>query len=398
VIHVNEKRSYYHSNETEEEKVKETIALIPEERKDDWEEVKVSKMSNPNNKLWDMRGYVVMKDTRKRRRAKDGLLNLSDPESLKSIDNVRTEHTANLVQPLVSYYDSFPGVKNYETEEEESQTDITLTKRSHERMETRGVQGYVYEKPRRTLMLRQEKTEGFVYRSENKNVMVERKRSFDTEDYYFYKNEYYKERDREERKERGKQVYLQQERMQDYVYQKEEDKKARSFDSEDYYYYKNEYYRNLSSKEVVDKERKVILHQEKISEFVYQKEEEERSYTSEDYYYYKNEYYRNRERPREDKEVYLQEERTHEFVYSGGVREEKARSYDSDDYYFYKNEYYKKEEGKRSGDFEEKEEVPLNSYRMMNYNYNQVNKEESVDWEVEKKRMKQDCKEREREG
>ena len=118
--------------------------MIPEDKNDDWD-----KLSNKNNKISSINDYLIPKDSRRRRGNKGGLLNLSKPESLKTIDNVKTEPMINLVQPLVSYYDSFPGIKNYETEQE-SLSDIILTeKRSQSKMETIPIQGYLYEKKKR---------------------------------------------------------------------------------------------------------------------------------------------------------------------------------------------------------------------------------------------------------
>ena len=237
VIEVNEKRSYHHSDDTNEEQVKETAILIPPERKDDWEEIKVSKLSNPNNKISDMRGYFVPKDTRRRRRPKDNLLNLSRPESIDSYDPVRTESTAQLVQPLVSYYDSFPGIKNYQTEISESEyetgKDIVLTERKTvQRVDTTDVHMYSYEKNPRPVRLRQQIMEGYVYYSENKGVEVEKlARSFDSEDYYFYKNEYYK------KEPTKKNVRLHRESQTGYSYQKrEKNEPLRTYRTMNYYY------------------------------------------------------------------------------------------------------------------------------------------------------------------
>ena len=195
VIEIHEKRKYY-SNESNEESAKEAFLVIPEDNKDDWEEVKASKISNPNNKISTMNEYFIPKDSRRKRGAKGGLLNLSNPESLKSIDMTKTQATANLVQPLVSYYDSFPGVKNYQTElevvsEQDSQSDIMITeKKSETVMETMPVKGYTYEKLKHPPVFNPEKTKGYVYLSEKKDL--KQARSFDSDDYYFYKNEYYK--------------------------------------------------------------------------------------------------------------------------------------------------------------------------------------------------------------
>jgi hypothetical protein len=79
-----------------------------------------------------------------------------------------------------------------------------------------------------------------------------------------------------------------------------------------------------------------------------------------------------------------------------------ARSFDSDDYYFYKNEYYKRPPSTKEIDFRKekmdsylyenrKKEVLLKSHRMMNYTY-QGPLQEDVDWEVEKRILKKQCK------
>lgn len=220
VVHVIEKRTYYRSRESPE-KAKETFLVIPEDNRDDWEEVKASKLSNPNNKFGFMEGYLVPKDMRRKRGAMGGLLNLSKPESLRSIDKVRTEHTANLVQPLVSYYDSFPGIKNYETEppvesETEVGTDIMITEKKYSApMRTESMRGYSYERYKPKVKLFHQKIGGYVYQSlKKKEEFVDKSspRSFDTDDYYFYKNEYY-------RKPSEKEVDLRDEPMQSFLYE-----------------------------------------------------------------------------------------------------------------------------------------------------------------------------------
>lgn len=219
VVHVIEKRVNYESNESEEQ-LKENVLVVPEDNKDDWEEVKASKISNQNNKINGVTSYFIPKDDRKRRGNRGGLLNLSEPESISSVDPVQTRSTANLVQPLVSYYDSFPGIKNYETEietEADTNSDIMITeKRSMERMDTTNVVGYTYEKQKQSPKLKEEKMGGYVYQSEKKTVEVEvRKsaRSFDSDDYYFYKNEYYK------RPPSTKEIDFRKEKMESYLYE-----------------------------------------------------------------------------------------------------------------------------------------------------------------------------------
>lgn len=247
VVQVIEKRDYYHSGDSQE-KPKETFLVIPEDNRDDWEEVKASKLSNPNNKIGFVDGYLVPKDTRKKRGATGGLLNLSKPESLRSFDQVQTEPTVNLVQPLVSYYDSFPGVKNYETEivvesekevpvksETDEGTDIIITeKKSVEPMRTELMRGYTYENFKPKPKLFHQKIGGYVYQSVKKTNEVEKNhspRSFDSEDYYFYKNEYYRrptEKEVDLRNEpiksflyegRKKEIQLKSHRMINYTYQ-----------------------------------------------------------------------------------------------------------------------------------------------------------------------------------
>lgn len=215
VIQINEKRVYYHSNESREEEVKEAGLAVPEEKKDDWEEIHMSRISNPNNKISGIDSYIIPKDFRKKRGNRGGLLNLSQPESLRSFDNVRTENTVDLVQPLVSYYDSFAGLKNYETEE--VQSDIMMTeKKSIDRMDTVGVHRFSYEKMQDKPRLTQQKMGGYVYQSVNKNVEVYVEKSpknFDTEDYYFYKNEYYRQ------PTKPSAVDLRRENMDGYLYE-----------------------------------------------------------------------------------------------------------------------------------------------------------------------------------
>lgn len=220
-VEVIEKRTYYHSQESEE-RPKENILAIPEQRQDDWEEVRASRLSNPNNKIGFVQGYLVPKDTRRTRGTRGGLLNLSEPESLKSFDQVRTEETANLVQPLVWYYDSFPGIKNYETEiapesetETELQTDIMITeKKSAVPMDTARMRGYTYENGKRPPKLFHQKIGGYVYQSVKKGEPqpARSRRSFDTGDYYFYKNEYY-------RKPSEKEIDLRNEPMKGFMYE-----------------------------------------------------------------------------------------------------------------------------------------------------------------------------------
>ena len=220
VVHVIEKRNNYNSEDNEEQ-AKEHFLVIPEDNRDDWEEVKMSKISNPNNKIGFVEGYLIPKDTRTKRGNRGGLLNLSKPESIGSFDQVRNEPTVNLVQPLVSYYDSFPGIKNYETEvpvESEIEEDIMITeKESVKPMETTLMRGYTYEKLKKKPKLFEQKIGGYVYQSMKKTVDVEHEvrhspRSFDTDDYYFYKNEYYT-------KPTEKDIYLRNENVQSFLYE-----------------------------------------------------------------------------------------------------------------------------------------------------------------------------------